>query len=482
LSFNEARMRHRYAILLPGLLSAVATLQAQTPSAAKRAAVAIVEQQRAQLITMSDQIWSLAETALREEQSASVLADYAEKNGFTVQRGIAGMPSAFVASFGSGRPIIAILGEYDALPGISQKATAIKEALQEGAAGHGCGHNLFGAASLGSAVAIKRLIADGKLTGTVRFYGTPAEESIGGKIYMIREGLFKDVDLALVWHPGDETYADNEGFQSNIQFFVEFRGRTAHAAGDPWNGRSAADAAEAFTHGVNLLREHVRPTVRMHYTVQRAGDVPNVARLRALLTGVTPTVMASTASRPRQEIAEGAARIAGVDHTISIQTGYTDEIILDKGLKVVHDNLTWLGPPSYTEDELTFARALQRATGRLEVGMSASARPLRPILADPPGGSSDVGDVSWVVPTVHFYAATAPKGVPWHAWPVVASSGMSIGHKGMMVAASALSATAVDFYENTAAREAVRSEWATKAKGLTYKWYVPDGPPPLPKR
>ncbi len=475
----------RIACLFICLLSMVATSEAQAPSAAKKAAVALVEQQRAQLIAMSDPSWSLAEIALREDQSAKVLADYAEKSGFTVERGIAGMPTAFSASFGSGRPIIALLGEYDALPGISQKVSTTKEALHDGAGGHGCGHNLFGAASLGAAVAIKQLIADGKLKGTVRFYGTPAEEAIGGKIYMIREGLFKDVDLALVWHPSDQTYADNEGFQSNIQFFVEFRGRTAHAAGDPWNGRSAADAVEAFTHGLNLLREHVRPTVRMHYTVQRAGDVPNVVPDYArILTWVRDSRRdgVDTAFARVREIAEGAAKIAGVSHTITIQTGYTDEIMLDKGLKVVHDNLAWIGPPSYTDEEQAFARALQRATGREEVGMAAAVRALQPILPDPPGGSSDVGDVSWVVPTVHFYAATAPKGVPWHAWPVVASSGMSIGHKGMMVAASALAATATDLFERADTREAVRAEWAAKTRGLTYKWYVPDGPPPVPQR
>lgn len=454
-----------------------------TMSPTKRDAIASVEKQRADLVRMSDQIWSFAEPALREGRSAAVLMEYAERNGFTVQRGVAGMPSAFIASYGSGRPIIAILGEYDALPGISQKASTTKEPLEPGAAGHGCGHNLFGPASLGAAVAIKELIAAGRLRGTVRFYGTPAEESIGGKIYMIRDGLFKDVDVALAWHPDHDTRADNEGFQANVQFFVEFRGRTAHAAGDPWNGRSAADAIEAFTHGVNLLREHVRPTVRMHYTVQRAGDVPNVVPDYArIFTWVRDSRRAGvdTVFARVQEIAKGAAMIAGVEHTLTVQTGYTDEIILETGIRLAHDNLVRIGVPAYTADELQFARELQKATGVPQVGMSAVPLPLRPIAADPPGGSSDVGDVSWVVPTIHFYVATAPKGVPWHAWPVVAASGMSIGHKGMVVAANALAATAVDLFENTATREAVRTEFTNKTKGLVYRWYVPDGPPPVP--
>lgn len=446
----------------------------------KQSAVALVEKQRAELIRMSDEIWGFAEVGLVETKSSEVLASYAERNGFTVQRGVAGMATGFVASYGSGRPIIAILGEFDALPGISQKATPTREPLHAGQAGHGCGHNLFGAASMGAAVAIKEMIVAGTLKGTVRFYGTPAEESIGGKIYMIREGLFKDVDVALVWHPDDKTTVDNLGAQANVQFMVEFRGRTAHAAADPWNGRSAADASEAFTHGINLLREHVRPTVRLHYTVERAGDVPNVvpdyARVHTWVRDSRRPGVDTVFARVR-EIARGAALIAGVEHTLTIQTGSSDMIILDRGLKLLHDNMSWIGAPTYTDAEQAFARTLQANTNQPQVGMKAQLAPLAPILPDPPGGSTDVGDVSYVVPTLHFYGATAPSGVPWHAWPVVASSGMSIGHKGMMAAASTLAATAVDLFVDAGSRDAVRAEFETKTKGITYKWLVPDGPP-----
>ena len=462
------------------ILICSAPLEAQAPNASKKSAISLVDKQTRDLIDMSERIWELAETALEENQSAKLLADYAESRGFTVQRGVAGMPTAFVASYGQGRPVIAIMGEYDALPGISQKASAVKEPLAEGAAGHGCGHNLFGPASLGAAVAIKELIAAGTLKGTVRFLGTPAEESIGGKIYMIRDGLFRDVDVALAWHPDDSTYVDYKGAQANVQFFVEFRGRTAHAAADPWNGRSASDAIEAFTHGLNLLREHVRPTVRIHYTVQKAGDVPNVvpdyARILTWVRDSRRTGADEVFARVR-EIAQGAALVAGVDHTLSIQTGYTEMNILESGLKLLHANLASIGEPPYTAEELEFARALQKATGQPEAGMNAALEPLKPIQPDPPGGSTDVGDVSWVVPTLHFYVATAPKGVPWHAWPVVSSSRMSIGQKGMLRAASALAATAVDLFENAAVREEIRKEWAEKTKGVTYKWLVPDGPP-----
>jgi aminobenzoyl-glutamate utilization protein B len=461
------------------------TLRAQSPSVARAAALASVERQGTELVAMSDQIWGFAELALRETRSAALLADYAERQGFTVERGVAGMPTAFVATYGSERPVIGIIGEYDALPGISQTASTTRQPAVEGAAGQGCGHNLFGPASLGAAVAVKDLLAAGRLRGTVKYYGTPAEEKIGGKIYMIREGFFRDADVVLAWHPGDETKAEHEGFQANVQFVVEFRGRTAHAAADPWNGRSAADAAELYTHGINMLREHVKPTVRMHYTVERAGDVPNVVPDYArVLTWVRDSKRAGvdTVFARVQDVAKGAALMAGVEHTLTVQTGFTDMNILENGSRLLHENLTRIGPPTYTAEEEAFARALQQATGKDAVGMKAAVLPLKPIAADPPGGSSDVGDVSWVAPTLHFTLATAPKDVPWHAWPVVAASGMSIGHKGMMYAARTLAATAVDLLEDASVREAIRAEWAEKTKGVTYKWMVPDGPPPVPER
>ena len=459
-----------------------AILQGQQNRPLKQRATSSVEAQRPDLIRLSDEVWGFAEIGFKETKSADVLMAYAQRHGLTVERAVAGMPTAFVASYGSGKPVIAILGEYDALPGISQKAIPSREPLHVDAAGHGCGHNLFGAASLGAAVAIKELIAAGTLKGTIRFYGTPAEESIGGKIYMIREGLFKDVDVALAWHPDDKTTVDNLGAQANVQFMVEFRGKTAHAAADPWNARSAADAAEAFTHGVNLLREHVRPTVRMHYTVERAGDVPNVvpdyARVHTWVRDSRRAGVDTVFARVK-EIARGAAIIAGVEHTITVQTGTSDMIILDQGLKLLHENLASIGAPTYSDAELAFARSLQTNSGVPAIGMKAELAQLAAILPDPPGGSTDVGDVSQVVPTLHFYLATAPSGVPWHAWPVVASSGMSIGHKGMLTAAKALASTTVDLFTDADIRGRIQSEFAEKSKGITYTWLVPDGPPPV---
>jgi aminobenzoyl-glutamate utilization protein B len=451
--------------------------------ATKEAAVGIVDAHSPGLIRLSDQIWQLAETALRESKSAALLADYAERQGFRVERGVAGMPTAFVASYGSGRPIIGILGEYDALPGISQTATPVKQPLAKDAAGHGCGHNLFGAASLGAAIAVKQLIEQGKLQGTIRFYGTPAEESVGGKLYMIREGLFKDLDVCLALHPDTETKASCQSSQAMVDFAVEFRGKTSHAAFDPWNGRSAVDALELFCHGLNMLREHVKPSVRIHYAIQRGGDVPNVvpeyAKLWCWVRDSKREGVETVMARVRQ-IVQGAALMADVEGKLAIQSGDYESLTNRAGAELLHKNLTWIGPPDYTDEEIAFAKALQTAAGVDPKGMKAAIQPLEEQKPDPPGGSTDVADVTWNVPTIHLEVATAPEGVPWHAWPVVASSGMSIGHKGMMLASKALTATMVDLFESESARKAVRAEFESKTKGHVYKGYIPDGPPPVP--
>jgi aminobenzoyl-glutamate utilization protein B len=450
----------------------------------KEEAVASIEKHKAELISLSDQIWAFAETALRETRSSKVLADYAEKQGFEVKRGVAGMPTAFVATYGQGRPVIGILGEYDALPGISQKASPVKEAYEPGAAGHGCGHNLFGAASLGAALAIKELIVAGKLKGTIRFYGTPAEESIGGKAYMAREGLFNDLDVCLAWHPDDKTHVDVDSSQAIVDFIVEFKGKAAHAAADPWNGRSAVAALEFFTTGLNRMREFVKPSVRMHYTIQKGGDVPNVvpeyAKLWVWLRDSKRTGVEELLQRARK-IAEGAALMAGVESKITTQSGSYELMVNLTGERLMHANLMWLGPIEYTNEEQEFARAIQRTTGVEARGLNGAVQPLTEPRPDPSGGSTDVGDVSWIIPTLHLSVTTSPEGAPWHAWPVVASGGMSIGHKGLVYAAKALASTMVDLFEDAKTREAIQAEFKQKTKGEVYKPYVPDGPPPVPK-
>jgi aminobenzoyl-glutamate utilization protein B len=448
----------------------------------KQAAAAAIEAHGGELVSLSDQVWSFAETALREKRSAALLADYAEKQGFRVERGIAGLPTAFVASYGEGAPVIAVLGEYDALPGLSQKAVPEKAPLVAGAAGHGCGHNLFGAASLGAATAVKELIAAGRLKGTVRFYGTPAEESVGGKAYMARDGAFKDVDVALAWHPADRNRADMHGGQAIVDMLVEFHGKAAHAAADPWNGRSAVDAVELFTHAVNMMREHVKPTARMHYVITAGGDVPNVVpelgRVWIWAREFDRTELDSIIERLRAAV-QGAALGAGVSGSLKIQAGDLEILINETGERLLDANLRRFGPIRYTPEEDAFARALQKNSGVEERGMDSEVVPLDK--QEQEGGSTDVGDVSWVVPTLHVSVATAPRGVPWHAWPVVAAAGTSIGHKGMVLAAKTLAATMVDLFEDPAARAAVRAEFERKTKGYVYHPYIPDGPPPLPQ-
>jgi aminobenzoyl-glutamate utilization protein B len=459
-------------------LSADAASQSPT----KRAAVASIDTHAATLAKLSDQVWAFAETALLEYRSAKLLADFAESQGFRVERGISNMPTAFVATFGSGKPIIAIMGEYDALPGVSQKATSEQSPLVEGAAGHACGHNLFGAASLGAALAIKEQIAAGKLTGTIRFYGTPAEEAVGGKTYMARDGVFNDVDAMFAWHPGDATQADMVSTQAMVDIMVEFKGRTAHAAADPWNGRSAVHGVEAFVHGVNMMREHIKPTSRLHYVIPHAGDVPNVVPEHG-------SVWIWARDWQRKEVedliarlrkaADGAALMTETNVTFKIQNGSWEMLTNLPGAKLLDANLRWIGAPKYTDQEMQFAKDIQRAANVPIVGMDASIRSLENQPEE--GGSTDVGDVSWVAPTLTLTVATAPKDAPWHAWPVVATGGMSIGHKGLIVAAKVLAATMVDLYEKPAALRAVKAEFEKKRGDVVFKAYVPEGPPPVPQ-
>ena len=459
---------------------------AQTPSVAQKSAVvASIDAHRAELARLSDQIWAYAEPALLETRSAEALASYAAAQGFRVNRGVAEMPTAFVAEYGQGAPVIGILGEYDALPGLSQKAESAKAPLDAGAAGHGCGHNLLGVGALGAAVAIKEQIATGKIAGTVRFYGTPAEENVGGKLYMLRAGLFKDVDIVLSWHPGDENNADTRSSQAMVDFVVEFRGKTAHAAFDPWNGRSAVDGLEIFTHSVNYLREHVKPTVRIHYSIVDGGQVPNVvpayAKLWCWVRDSDRAGVEDVMARIRK-IVTGSALAADVEAKLTVQSGSYNMLVNMTGQRMLYENLKRLGPPTFTPAEQAFARELQKATGTEPAGLDDTLKPFLDNPGPPEGGSTDVADVSWNVPTLQLTITTAPKDAPWHAWPVVACGGMSIGHAGMAYAAKALASTMVDLFTDPAKRGAIRKEFEAKVAGKPYQGYLPDGPPPIPKR
>jgi aminobenzoyl-glutamate utilization protein B len=451
----------------------------------KKALLTSVEKHKNELIKISDEIWGLAETAFEETKSAEILASYAEKNGFTVERGVAGMPTAFVATYGSGSPVISVLGEFDALPGISQKATPTKSPLKEGAAGHGCGHNLFGAGSLGAAIAIKELIQAGKIKGTVKFLGTPSEEKFFGKIWMVNAGLWDDVDVNISWHPSAETKADVQSSLALVDFKVEFFGQAAHASADPWNGRSASDALELYASGINYYREHVRPSVRMHYHIQDGGQVVNVvpdyARIWVRVRDTKRSGMMPVYERV-QEMAKGAAILANVEYKISLISGIYEVLVNREGGEIMQKNLELLGPIEYTDDEIAFGKKIQEITKKEQVGMDSAINPLLDTRENPGGGSTDVGDVSWNVANINLGVTTAPKDTPWHSWAVVACGGMSIGHKGMLYSSKAMSMTMLDLFENPALVDKVKAEYKERKGDEVYKAIIPEGPPPIPTK
>ena len=457
-------------------------LNAQKKKALKKEVIASVETQKDELITVSDKIWAAAEIAFQEKVSSQTLIDYARANGFDVEVGVAETPTAFVATYGSGKPVIGILGEFDALPGISQKTVPEKTPFKEGAAGHGCGHNMYGTASLGAAVAIKNLIAEGKLKGTVKFFGTPAEEKFFGKLWMARAGLFDDLDACLDWHPADTTEADVQSSLALVDFKVEFFGQTAHASADPWNGRSASDALELYTHGINSFREHVKPTVRIHYHIQDGGQVVNVvpdySRIWVRVRDTKREGMNEVYEHVRK-MAEGAAIMADVDYEINLISGIHEILPNRAGGVAVQENLETLGPLSYTSEELDFAYKIQEATSKPKLGINGKITPLKPTAEHPMGGSTDVGDVSFLVPVVRLGVTVAPEGTPWHSWAVVACGGMSIGHKGMVYAAKALSMSMVDLFTDSKLLQEVKDEFKMRKGDYQYSPMLPPGPPPI---
>ena len=465
-----------YFILLP-------TFSQKKITKNKQRIIKSIESHQQEMIALSDEIWAIAETAFEENKSAKLLADYAEKQGFKVERGVAEIPTAFVATYGSGKPVISILGEFDALPGISQKAQPTKAALNEGAAGHGCGHNLFGVGSLGAAVAVKELIESGQIKGTVKFFGTPSEEKFFGKIWMVRAGLWDDVDVNISWHPSASIEADVQSSLALIDFKVEFFGQAAHASADPWNGRSASDALEIYTAGINYYREHVKPTVRMHYHIQDGGQVVNVvpdySRLWVRVRDTKRSGMMPVYDRV-VAMAEGAAIMANVDYKVSLISGIYEVLVNRSGGQIMQSNLELLGPIKYSDEEIVFGKKIQEATGKEQVGMDSNIKPLEDTKENPGGGSTDVGDVSWNVANINLSVTTAPKDTPWHSWAVVACGGMSIGHKGMLYASKAMAMTMTDLFKNPDLVKKVKTEYKERKGSEVYEAIVPDGPPPIP--
>ncbi len=456
-------------------------LQAQSIKTIKQEVQSSVDQQAAKMIETSDAIWEAAETSLEEFKSAQYLKDMAVANGFTLTENVAGISTAFMAKYGSGKPVIGILGEFDANAGISQKRQPVRESLIPGGAGHGCGHNLFGTASLGAAIAIKEQIEKGNIKGTIIFYGTPAEETIFAKVWMARAGVFDALDVCMDWHPGDTNEAGTQSSKALVDFRVKFYGSSSHASSDPWNGKSAVDALELYTTGLNYYREHILPTSRIHYQIEKAGDVVNVVpdyaqiwtRLRENNRAKVDVLYARA-----QKIAEGAALMAGVTYDMELISGIYEIQVNRTGAEALQKNLETLGEITYTQEEVAYANTILKETGKPQVGIDGSVHPLRETLPAQ-GGSTDVGDVSQIVPTIRMSATVASSGGPWHSWAVVACTGMSIGHKGMLYAAKALSMTMVDLYKNPKLVAAVKKDFVENKTNETYEPRILPGPPKL---
>lgn len=456
-------------------------IQAQTKTTIKKEITKSIDKHQDAMIAVSDQIWEAAETSLEEYKSSDYLIQFAEQNGFKVEKGVAGIPTAFMATYGTGKPVIGILGEFDANAGISQKRQPTREARIPGGAGHGCGHNLFGTASLGAAIAIKEQIEEGTLKGTVVFYGTPAEETIFAKVWMAREGLFDDLDVCMDWHPGDGIEAATQSSKALVDFRVKFYGSSSHASSDPWNGKSAVDAMELYTTGLNYYREHIKPTARIHYHIEKAGDVVNVVpdfaqiwtRLRE---NDRPNV--DVLYERAKKIAEGAALMAGVRHEIQLISGIYEIQVNRTGAEVMQNNIETLGPITYTDSEVAYANKILKETNKPLEGLDGEIYPLRPSLPAQ-GGSTDVGDVSQLVPTIRMTATVASKGGPWHSWAVVACTGMSIGHKGMLYASKALGMTMVDLFKDPALVKRIKEDFKNNKTNSSYDPRIPAGPPSL---
>lgn len=397
---------------------------------------------------VAKQIWSFAEVGYQEEKSSALLQSQLRDAGFEVKAGVAKIPTAFIASWGSGKPVIAIVGEFDALPGLSQKAVATKDPVTVGGAGHACGHHLFGTASTAAAVAVKQWLETSRRTGTIRFYGTPAEEGGSGKVYMVKAGLFDDVDAVVSWHPGDRNGVSTVSNLANITAKFRFRGVSAHAAGAPDRGRSALDGVEAMNDMVNLLREHVPQETRIHYVITNGGRAPNVVPDFAevyyyarqpdmrVLDGIWERIV---------NAAKGAA--LGTGTTMEVETiGAVYNVLPNDYLAgIQRKNLQRVGGVTYTAEERAFAETLQKTLPGpvLPLGSESQIQPPRDEVTY---ASTDMGDVSWRVPTVQLSAATWVPGTPAHSWQAVAAGGTSIGAKGMMVAAKTMTLTAIDLF------------------------------------
>jgi aminobenzoyl-glutamate utilization protein B len=430
-------------------------------------------------------IWEFAEVGYQENQSSTLLQDSLTAEGFTIEAGVANIPTAFVANYGSGGPVIAILAEFDALPGINQDSVPDRLPIQGKTAGHACGHNLFGAGSIGAAIAIKHWLEESGTPGTIRIMGTPAEEGGSGKVYMVRAGLLDDVDIALHWHPGDRNSAAASTTLANRSAKFRFRGISAHAAGAPEKARSALDGVEAFNYMVNMMREHVPQETRIHYVITAGGNAPNVvpdfAEVYYYVRHPEARVVKEIWER-LEAAAKGAAMGSGVEVDWEIIHGNHPLMINEPLAKMMDSKLRIVGGVTYNDHELAFAEEIYATLDHPQLAIG-SQEEIQPYSVSLVSASTDVGDVTVAVPTVGLRTATWVPGTSAHSWQSTAASGMTIGYKGAQVAAKTLTLAAIELFTNEELRAAARQEFEERRGGdFHYEALLGDRPPPLDYR
>ncbi len=469
-------------LLTLAVTAAVFTLPAQKPNI-KSEAIKDIDGKYEQYKKTALQIWNYAEVGYKEEKSSALHQQTLRDNGFTVQSGVADIPTAFVATYGSGKPVIGILAEFDALPGLSQEANPEKKPVAGKDAGHGCGHHLFGTASVAAGIEIKKLIEEKKITGTIRVYGCPAEEGGSGKVYMVRAGLFNDVDAAITWHPSDSNAVTMTSYLSNISAKFRFHGLAAHAAAFPERGRSALDAVESMDYMVNMMREHIPSDTRIHYVITNGGKAPNVVPDFAEVYYYVRHPKRDQSKSIFERVVKAANGAAlGTETTMDYEIiGGTHDMLMNTTLAMAtQKNLDMVGGVSYTKEEIEFGKKIQ-ASFTYKAQAIETAATIKPFKTKPDagGGSSDVGDVSYLVPTVEMSAATWIPGTPAHSWQAVACGGTEIGTKGMMVAAKTMALTAIDLFTDPALVVKAKEEFKMVKGDYQYKALLGDRKPAL---
>lgn len=474
-------MKTRLLALLAGLLPAIAFAQ----SDARDDVMSFLDGRYEETADIARNLWELAEVGYQETESSALLQAELAQAGFSIEAGVAGIPTAFVASYGSGEPVIAILAEYDALPGINQDAVPARSPIPGKGAGHACGHNLFGAGSVGAALAVAHWLEETGSAGTVRLYGTPAEEGGSGKVYMVRAGLFDDVDTVLHWHAGDRNTAAASTTLANRSAKFRFRGVSAHAAGAPEKARSALDGVEAFNHMINLMREHVPQQTRIHYVITSGGVAPNVVPDFAEVFYYVRHPEASQVKAIWERVeaaARGAAAGTGTTVDWEIIHGNHPVLVNETLAKMMDEKLRQVGGVYYNDAEQAFAEDIYETLNQpdLELGSEERIQPYEKSLGY---GSTDVGDVSMAAPTVGLRTATWVPGTSAHSWQSTAASGMTIGFKGAQNAAKTLALAAIELMQNpTLLREAQAEFDAWRGEDFVYEALLGDRPPPLDYR